>query len=410
MKPFDVVVVGAGVSGCSIAAHLLRADPSLRVAILDRAHVGAGSTSRSTAAFRHQWSIPAHVAFSRYASAEYDALAARGIPVAFRRNGYLFLYADEDAFRAAARRVATQRELGVERVAVLAPDEIADAVPGGDRLDTSLLAGATWGPDDGFLDPLAVAQGYLDEARTAGADYLTSRRVDALDVRTGRIVGVVADGTRIAAGTVVLAAGVWGRGLGAAAGLDLPVRPAKRHLYHSRPVRGVDIARWPLVIGDDGRHLRPSEGNTLLFAWEQRPGPLPTDPGDDVLWRGQDEPDPGYGVRPEEYGFEILAGLARHMPVLAEAVELKRVTCGWYAVTPDHKAILGEDPRCAGLFHATGFSGHGIMHAPATGEVIAARVLGRPSTLVGDVDFDAHFGLGPLLDGSVREPIESMVL
>jgi glycine/D-amino acid oxidase-like deaminating enzyme len=148
----------------------------------------------------------------------------------------------------------------------------------------------------------------------------------------------------------------------------------------------------------------------LLFAWERRPAPLATDPGDDALWRGQDEPDPGYGVRPESYGFEILEGLARHLPVLADEVVLRRVTCGWYAVTPDHKAILGEDPRCAGLYHAAGFSGHGIMHAPATGEVVAARVLDRPSAILAGDALETRFGLGPLLDGRERGPAESMVL
>ena len=410
MSGFDVVIVGAGVSGCSIAAHLLRADPTVRVAILDRAHVGAGSTSRSTAAFRHQWSVPAHVAFSRYASAEYDDLADRGIPVSFHRNGYLFLFDRADTFDRAGRRVASQRELGVERVELLAPGAIAGAVPGGDRVDISTLTGATWGPEDGFLDPLAVAQAYLDEARTAGADYRSASRVERLEVRDGRVAGVVADGTRIDAGAVALAAGVWGDGLGRSAGLGLPIRPAKRHLYHSRPLRGVDVSGWPLVIDPDGRHLRPSEGNTLLFAWERRPAPLSTDPGADALWRGQDEPDPGYGIRPESYGFEILGGLARHLPVLAEEVALCRVTCGWYAVTPDHKAILGEDPRCARLFHATGFSGHGIMHAPATGETVAARILGRPSSILAEDDLETHFGLGPLLDGRARAQVESMVL
>ena len=130
MTGFDVAIVGAGVSGCSIAAHLLRADPSLRVVVLDRAHVGAGSTSRSTAAFRHQWSIAAHVAFSRYASAAYDDMTDRGVPVSFRRNGYLFLYDRDDAFAEAGRRVAAQRDLGVEHVAVLAPGAIASAGTG----------------------------------------------------------------------------------------------------------------------------------------------------------------------------------------------------------------------------------------------------------------------------------------
>ena len=81
METADVVVIGAGVTGCSIASHLHRLNPALTVVLLDRHHVGAGSSSRSTAAFRHQWSVPAHVAFSRYASEEYDRLTAKGFPI-----------------------------------------------------------------------------------------------------------------------------------------------------------------------------------------------------------------------------------------------------------------------------------------------------------------------------------------
>jgi len=410
VDPFDIVIVGAGASGCSIAAHVLRSDPKASVALVDRAWVGAGSTSRSTAAFRHQWSIPAHVAFSRHASDAYDAMAERGAPIGFRRNGYLFLYADETALATAARRVEEQRARGVAGVEVLRPDEVRERVACGASLDPTSFVGATWGPRDGFLDPLAVAQAYLDEARAAGAAYRPETRVDALDVERGRVRGVRTPTGAIAAGAVVLAAGVWGRGLSAAAGCDLPLHPAKRHLYHTRPVRGVDVSAWPLIIGDRGQHSRPSEGNTMMLGWEHRPDPLESDPGDAALWTGQDRIEPGFGTAPDEYGFEVLAEMARHVPTLAEATALHRATCGWYAVTPDRKAILGEDPRCAGLFHACGFSGHGIMHAAATGAVVAARVLGRPCAIVPDDEIDRNFGLGPLLDGRLREPVEAMML
>jgi len=408
---FDVLIVGAGASGCSIAAHLLREEPGLRVAIVDRAHVGAGSTSRSTAAFRHQWSTPAHVAFSKYGAGELDRMEAEGVPVSFRRNGYLFLYSDEVAWAAARARVLRQRAVGVENVATLGPDEVEAHTPIGRALDRSTFLGATWGPDDGFLDPLAVAQGYLDEARTRGASYLADHRVAKLDRHGDRIEGVVTNaGETIVAGRVVLAAGIWSRPIARAAGLDLPLRPAKRHLYHSRPVHGTDVSGWPLVIGDRGQHARPSEGNTLMLAWERRPDPLDSCPGEDDLWDGQDRVDPGFDTGTDGYGLEVLIEMARHVPLLAEATALHRVTCGWYAVTPDHKAILGDDPRCRGLVHACGFSGHGIMHAPATGRVVAAIVLDRDPALVDRDTLDRQFGLAGLLDGRPREPLETMHL
>jgi glycine/D-amino acid oxidase-like deaminating enzyme len=106
----------------------------------------------------------------------------------------------------------------------------------------------------------------------------------------------------------------------------------------------------------------------------------------------------------------VLAELAVFLPVLAEAVGLSRATCGWYTVTPDHKAILGEDPRLRGLYHAAGFSGHGIMHAAAAGLTVAELLLGRTPTLAPRDALATHFGLAPLLEGRLREPVEDMVL
>jgi sarcosine oxidase, subunit beta len=409
METADVVVIGGGVVGCATAHHLLRLQPGLDVLLLEREHVGAGSTSRSTAAFRHQWSVPAHVAFSRYSSAEYDDLAARGHPVAFRRNGYLFLFTDPARLAEAAARAARQREHGV-RVEVLRPDELPDRVPCGRSLRLEALAGATWGPDDGFLDPLAAAQAYLSEARGGGLRYRPGAEVTGMERDAGGLSAVrLAGGERIGTRAVVSAAGVWSRSVVARAGLDLPLRPAKRYLYHSHPLGRTATSGWPMVIGDRGAHTRPAEGGTLLLAWEHRPSAR--DPLEAAaLWAEQDRIDPGFGTGIEEYGVEVMAELARLVPAFEEEVGLAHVTCGWYAVTPDHKAILGEDPRLPGLFHACGFSGHGIMHAPASARTVAELVLDAETTVVPRPEVERHFGIGPLLEGRPREPVESMVL
>jgi sarcosine oxidase, subunit beta len=409
METADVVVIGAGVVGCATAHHLLVLEPGLRVALVEEEHVGAGSTSRSTAAFRHQWSVPAHVAFSRYSGEEYDALAARGHPVGFRRNGYLFLFTDPERLARAAGRASRQREHGV-RVEVLTPQEVLERLPCGSHLRLEALAGATWGPEDGFLDPLAAAQAYLEEARAAGLAYHPGRELERIERDGGGVARVrLAGGGRIATRRVVLAAGVWSRPVAATAGLELPIRPAKRYLYHSRPLAGADPSPWPMIIGDRGAHTRPTEGRTLLMAWERRPAPLDGLPAAE-LRAEQDTVDPGFGSGIDEWGVEVLGELARLVPLCEEGVGIAHVTCGWYEVTPDHKAILGEDPRLPGFFHASGFSGHGIMHAPASGRTTAELVLGRQTSIVPRSEVERHFGLGPLLEGRAREPVEEMVL
>ena len=257
------MVIGAGISGCATAAHLLRLEPALKVTLLEHDHVGSGSTSRSMAAFRHQWSLPIHIAFSRYAAGQ---------------------------------------------------------------------------------------------------------------------------------------------------GLSLPLRPAKRYLYHSRPLNTPRVAGWPLVVSPGGAHFRPSEGNTLLLAWEHRPDPLQGKIEAAMLWECQDTIEPGFGTDLYGYGIEILMELAPLVPMLEERAALASVTCGWYQVTDDHKAILSEDPRLPGLFVAAGFSGHGIMHGPATGRTLAELVLNRPTGLAPREEIARHFGLAALLEGRRREPAEQMVL
>lgn len=411
MPTADVVIIGAGVTGCAVAAHLLRLAPEISVTLVDRHHVGAGSTSRSTAAFRHQWSVPAHIAFSRYASDEYDRLIQAGYLLGFHRNGYLFLFTDPEELTQASERVDRQRTLGVRGVEVLGPGELASQVPCGSALDLTRVVGATWGPTDGFLDPLAVTQAYLAEARNASVTYLPDSPVTELLMEKSRATGVrIGADKKIHSPHIINCAGIWSDSVARLAGLSLPIRPAKRFLYHSHPVRDLDVSRWPMTIDPQGAHLRPSEGNTLMMAWEHLPKVLPGCPPASELWERQDVIDEGFGVGADSYGIRILAALSELLPVLAEKVSLSKVTCGWYIVTPDHKAILGEDPRLRGLYHATGFSGHGIMHAAATGLVLSELVLGRSLSLVAADELEAQFGLAPLLERGHRKPVEDMVL
>lgn len=408
--PPTVAVVGAGIAGCSTACHLLRLEPEAQVTILEREHIGAGSTSRSAAAFRQQWSVPAHVAFSLYSAREYEAMERRGRPVLFRRQGYLFLYSNPGEFRAAAERAERQRRIGVTDVVALEPGEVARCVLPGPSIRLDGLAGATWCPSDGFLDPLSVAQNFLDEARGRGARYRPGARVVELEACGAGIEVGLDGGERVRADAVVNAAGPWSRGVARAAGLDLPVRPAKRYLYFTGPVSGRDVSGWPLIVVDLGPYTRPTEGNALLMGWDERPEPLVEYPGDDALAAEQDAIHEGYSTGLDDYGVTVLAALAERLPFLAEETGLARVTTGYYTISPDHKAIISEDPRVPGLFHLTGFSGHGIMHGAATGLTMAELVLRRETSLAPRAEIERHFGLAPLLEGRLREPVEEMVI
>jgi sarcosine oxidase subunit beta len=408
----DVVVVGAGVIGASVAWHLATRT-RLSVLLVDKHSVGAGSTSRSAAAFRQQFSAAGHVRMSVYSGEAYRRFPQDlGVDPVFHENGYLFLYTRKDAFERAAEQVPAQQRLGAKDVRVLTPAEV-DRLP---RLSgvfrTDHLVGATWCPTDGFLRPSEIAAGYAAGAQRAGATLKQGAEVTGIVVDGGRVRGVTLDGaTRVTCDAVVLAAGWWSRTVAERAGAPIPVVAVKRYLYVTPQFPTRRVEHFPLVVGDLGPYARP-EHNGLMMGWDERPErpqgsdrypPPPQDAA--LLEREQDTLGTGFGRGVEDYGIEVLAGLAEFMPWLADEGAIEHAACGYYEVTPDDKAILGEDPRLGGLFHASGFSGHGIMHAPAAGRAISDLVAGeRPP-------FDlSGFALDPLLLNRPRPDPERMII
>ena len=408
----DVVVVGAGVIGASVAWHLATRTRR-KVLVLEKHAVSAGSTSRSAAAFRQQFSAVEHVKMSLYSGEAYRRFPDElGVEPVFHQNGYLFLYTDRTALDQAAGRVAFQQGLGVKDARVLSPAEVGRLPHLEGAVRTDHLAGATWCPSDGFLRPTEIASGYAGAAAQAGAVLRQGAEVTGIDVEGGHVRGVwVNDTWRVGCDALVLAAGWWSRAVAERAGAPIPVVAVKRYLYVTPQLDPRHVERFPLVVGDLGPYARP-EHNGLMMGWDERPARpagserFPSPPQDvPALERDQDALEPGFGRGIEDYGIEVLAALAEFLPWLADEGAIEHAACGYYEVTPDDKAILGEDPRVRGLFHASGFSGHGIMHAPAAGRAISDLLAGeRPP-------FDlSGFALQPLLENRPRPDPERMVI
>jgi sarcosine oxidase subunit beta len=408
----DVVVIGSGAVG-SAAAWYLTETAGLSVAVLEARAVAAGSTSRSAAAFRQQFSSRAHVRMSLFSREVYERFPETfgGDPV-FLQHGYLFLYTDPAAAEAARARVAWQQAEGVKDAAYLEPAGV-DGLPGlRGCFAVDALAGASWCPTDGFLRPTEIAAGFVEGARRRGATLHVGARVTGIEARRGAVEAVRVNGThRIETRAIVLAAGWWSNHVASLAKCPIPVTAVKRYLYVTPQFRGRRVEHFPLVVWNLGAYARP-ESNGLLMGWDERPEkPAGTDrfpsPVQDpaALEEAQDVVEPGYGRGIDDYGMEVLAELAGAMPWLAEEGGVQHVACGYYEITPDDRAIIGEDPRLAGLFHASGFSGHGIMHAPAAGRAVAdlARRAQPPFPM-------EPFALGPLLQNEPRAEPERMVI
>jgi sarcosine oxidase subunit beta len=372
----QVVIIGAGVMGASVAYHLTqRGYTDIVILEKDAAEI-SGSTARSAAGVRHQFSSPTNVLLSRYSIAklrEFDQEV--GGNAELHQVGYLFLIDDETAWEAYQRSTAMQRELGV-RTQLLTPAEAAELVP----LDPTGLVGATFGPDDGYCDPYGIALGYLRAAQARGVRLLREAAVTAIDVTGGRINGVHTAQGPIACDIVVNCAGPWAGAVGALAGLQIPVLPYRRNVYMTTPFPAIP-APIPLTIDVGSGFYMRKEGGSILMG---RSNPYePSSFTTTVDWDWLDQ--------------VLEAGLHR-FPILEQAgLAEQQCWAGLYEITPDNNPILGRHPDLDGYLDASGFSGHGIMHAPATGMLISEEILdGRAHTITIDELRIHRFRIGTL--------------
>ena len=367
-----IVIVGGGVVGSSIAYHLRRDGHAGRVVVVERdpTYVRA-SSFLAMGGIRQQFSSAVNIQLAQYSTrfyAEFDrALRVPGhVPhTNFRQRGYLFLVDDGMADRFEAR-VERQRRLGahVERLTL---DQLRALVPGV-RLDD--IRFGVFGPDDGYGEPREVLAGFRAAAAAAGAEYLTAEVV-GLTRRSGRVAGVVLDGgERVPGDAVVNAAGPFATRLGAMAGIDLPIQPVRQQLFRcALPVRWP--YRFPVVIDPTGVHWRHDDPVT-----ESDPDRLVV-----ACTRHDEPPGENFECDLSRWETDFRPPLVRRLPGL-EPLTLIEGWAGLYAMSPDHNPLLGEHPAAPGFFLANGFSGHGLMIAPAVGKVLSELIrTGRAETV-----------------------------
>ncbi len=349
----DVVVIGGGVMGTSIAFHL--AEAGVDVCLLERDELASGSTSRAAGGFRAQFSDPLNIRMGLRSIDAFTRFADRpGGEIDLAQVGYLFLLDREEDVAVFEQSVALQNKLGVPS-RFLALEQVADVCP---LAGLEGVLAATYCPLDGHASPEAVVQGYAAGARQHGANVLTRCAATDIESSEGAIHGVSTDAGAIGTGIVVCAAGVWSPGLAATVGLDLPVQPVLREVGFTAPVDGLPD-HVPLTVDFSTGFYFHREGPGLLFGMADR-NQLP----------GFDEPsNPGW----IEHVIEVAE---RRLPRLLET----GIAGGWkgfYEVTPDHNALVGEDGQVSRFLYATGFSGHGFLQGPAVGEIVRDLVLGR---------------------------------
>jgi len=350
----DVVIVGAGIMGVSTAYHLARLG-ARRVLVLERDTVCSGSTALASGGIRHQYANRLGIELTTHSIVTYERFQDEfGVDPHFRQHGYLILIATDEELATARRSVALQRSLGVD-VELLDAAATRALCP---YLNTDDLLGATYTPRDGYADPYLATTAIAARARELGVEIRQGQEVLGF-IRDGdRVRGVTTAAGAVEAPAVVIATGAWSGVVGRLAGVAIPVRPHRRHKFMTAPFPAERIpAATPFVIDPHRNFSLRREGPGLLLGHGRR-----------------DEPDSFNTEVDRSLEPGVVERAVHRAPVLADAA-LMRAWAGLYEMTPDQTGIVSAVPGAAGLHVIAGFSGHGFMHGPIAGQLMAEMLI-----------------------------------
>jgi sarcosine oxidase, subunit beta len=376
----EVVIIGGGIVGSSIAYHLTAAGCRDVLVIERESAQGKGSTGKSMGGVRAQFSTAASIHMSLYSIPFYASFEERlGHPSGYRPQGYLFCATNADQMAYLRRNYEKQVALGLTDARLVTNEEIRTAFP---QLRSDDIVGGSFCSSDGFVDPYSAMIGFMTWAADHGAQLWKNTEVTAIKWDAGGVSAVETTRGSVASRNVVNCAGPWAAAVAKMVDVDLPVEPLRRMLVPTEPFDQFPHSAPMIIDMSTGFHFRP-EGLGFLMAWndaEETPGFKP-------------DFDPAFIEK-------ILIHAADRVPVFENvAVNPKRAWAGLYEMTPDHHPILGPVPEVPGFYLANGFSGHGVMHAPATGKILADLILTGKTDLV-----DASLlGLSRFAEGKLIE-------
>ena len=362
----DIVIIGAGAIGSSIAYHLSKCGAA-DVVVLERETIGSGSTSKAAGGIRVQFATRVEIEFSLRGIAFFKRFEDEmGVPCDFRQEGYLFILTREEEVARFKKNVALQQSMGTD-VRMIAPDDARALVPGL-RVDDALAA--VWGPTDGYASPNDVVQAYAARARAGGVRFFEETPVTGIELDGRRASAVVTPAGRIETRLVINAAGPQAPLVGRMVGLDLPVDPRRRHIFVTDSFPEI---RHPIPLVTDtgsGFYCRSEQGAILMS-----PGDIGahTEYAASVDWSVL-EP--------------TVEKAIKRLPALEHA-RIRHAWAGLRPLTPDGRGILDWAPGIEGFYLAVGFCGHGFQHSFAVGEMVTELLTtGKTSLDLSDLRLD----------------------
>ena len=376
-KTADIVIIGGGIIGTSIAYHLAR-KKAQGVVLLEKGFLGEGSTAKCAGGIRAQFSTEINIRFSLESLNTWNHFQEiMGTELDFKKVGYLFLAADEEEWAVFQNNSDLQHRFGIP-VELLSPQEIQYRWP---YLRVDDLKGGTFCTWDGYAGPYEALSGFTRGARQGGVKIYEQTEVLRILLKGNQVTGVRTLRGDIASPIVVNAAGPFAGEVGKMAGAEIPVQPFRRQLFFTRPFSHIPDP-IPLVIDFHRGWYFRREGAGLLISG----------PKDDF---------PSFNLNVDYEAMVEVAQNSMHRVPVMEKAEIDRGWAGSYEISPDNHAILGEFPGLRGFFLANGFSGHGFQHSPAVGKVMAELILGeKPGIDISRLSLE-RFAKGEL----IREPL-----
>ena len=362
MHTADVVLIGGGIVGSSIAYHLTAAGCKNVLVIERESAQGKGSTGKSMGGVRAQFSTPVNIQMSLYSIPFYASFEERlGYPCDYRPQGYLFCATHEKHMAYLRTNYEKQVAMGLRDARIISGDEIRQLFP---QLRGDDIVGGSFCSSDGFVDPYSAMVGLMTWAGDHGASLWKSASVTGIRRKDGSFE-IATTRETVSTRTVVNCAGAWAASIAEMVGIDLPVEPLRRMLVPTEPFDQFPHTAPMIIDMSTGFHFRP-EGRGFLLAWN--------DPDETTGYKTDFDP---------SFVEKILIRAADRVPVFENvAVNPKRAWAGLYEMTPDHHPILGESPEVPRFFFANGFSGHGVMHSPATGKILSDLILTGETDLI----------------------------
>ncbi|HYE10664.1 MAG TPA: FAD-binding oxidoreductase [Patescibacteria group bacterium] len=355
----SVVIIGGGISGCSIAYNLAKKGVK-DIVVIEKKYLTSGSTGRCGAGIRMQWGTEMNCRLAKYSTEFYEnaneVLEYDG-DIEFKQGGYLIVAATEKEDIQFKKNVALQNSLGIPTV-YLTPKEAKEIIP---HMDETKIISATFCQKDGHLNPFHATQAYADAAARLGVKFMKYTEVTGIKVENNKITGVQTDKGFIATPVVVNAAGGYSKQIGDMVGADIPVYAERHQILVTEPVNPIQ--------------------NPMFMSFSLNIYCQQTPHGSFIMGRGDANEPRDLRVTSSWHFLEEMAKDCCELLPLLKDIRVVRQWAGLYCMSPDRQPIYGKVDHVEGFYLATGFSGHGFMFGPVTGVVLAETILGEKHSL-----------------------------